>query len=87
MRVLWITNILFPEVTAVLTGNRELKSSGGWMLGAAENLVKIEDVKLYVATVSPFVEDLQCVEGDSITYYILPYGKGNLTPNPQYQEY
>ena len=87
MKVLWITNILFPEVQAVLTGNKDLKSSGGWMLGAASNLVHNGVLKLYVATVSPFVKELHCIEGESIVYYIIPYGRGNLKPNPKYQYY
>ena len=40
MKVLWIANILFPEAHAILSGNGELKSSGGWMVAAAEELVK-----------------------------------------------
>ena len=28
MKVLWITNILFPEVEQILTGSGELKSTG-----------------------------------------------------------
>lgn len=87
MKILWITNILFPEATSQLVGNSDLKSSGGWMLGAAENLVNRGDIKLYVATVSPLVKELTCIEGKRIVYYILPYGKGNLKPNPKYQDY
>lgn len=87
MKILWITNILFPEATSQLVGNSDLKSSGGWMLGAAENLVNRGDIKLYVATVSPLVNELTCIEGKRIVYYILPYGKGNLKPNPKYQDY
>lgn len=87
MTVLWITNILFPEALTKLIGNSELKSSGGWMLGAAEYLATKDSLKLYVASVSPLVEDLQRIEGERIVYYILPYGKGNLKLNPQYQDY
>lgn len=87
MKILWITNILFPEATSQLVENSDLKSSGGWMLGAAENLVNRGDIKLYVATVSPLVKELTCIEGKRIVYYILPYGKGNLKPNPKYQDY
>ena len=87
MKILWITNILFPEVLSKLVGNSELKSSGGWMLGAAENLVSNDNVMLYVATVSPLVKDLQRIEGKRIVYYVLPYGNGNLKPNPRYQDY
>ena len=87
MKILWITNILFPEAASKLVGNGELKSSGGWMIGAAENLINIDGVKLYVATVSPLVNEIRCIEGERILYYIIPYGKGNLKPNPKYQDY
>ena len=87
MKVLWITNILFPEVKNKLVGNSGLNSSGGWMLGAAENLVGNKDINLYIATVSPLVKDLQCVKGESIVYYIIPYGNGNLRSNSEYQYY
>lgn len=87
MKVLWITNIVFPEAQSKFLSNSELKSSGGWMLGAAENLVNGYNIELYVASVSPLVNELQRIEGEEIVYYIIPYGKGNLKPNPTYQEY
>ena len=52
MKVLWITNILFPEVEQILTGSGELKSTGGWMLGMANALINSGKVELFVATVS-----------------------------------
>ena len=51
MKVLWITNILFPEAEHLLTGSGELKSSGGWMLGAANALLNNKEVRLCVASV------------------------------------
>lgn len=87
MKILWITNILFPEVREKLTGNGEFKSSGGWMLASADMLVKQDDIKLYVATVSPLVKEMKVVEGEYITYYVLPYGKGNIKYNKEYEPY
>ena len=87
MKVLWITNILFPEAAAVLTGNKELKSSGGWMLGSASRMACRSDVELYVATVSPLVERLTRIDGEKIIFYVLPLGKGNSKINPEYQKY
>ena len=51
MKVLWITNILFPEAEHLLTGSGELKSSGGWMQGAANALLNNKEVRLCVASV------------------------------------
>ena len=87
MKVLWITNILFPEASAVLTGNKELKSSGGWMLGAAKGLIEQGDIHLYVATVSSCVKTLTRLKGANITYYLIPFGKGNLRINKEYNSY
>ena len=87
MNILWITNILFPEAERLLTGLGELKSSGGWMLGAAEALLDIENVRLIVATVSRKAKELTKLDGKKITYYVLPMGKGNLRINPEYERY
>lgn len=84
MRVLWITNILFPEAEQLLTGGGELKSTGGWMLGAADALINFKNVELAIATVSAKVKKLTILEGTNKKYFILPYGKGNLQVNFQY---
>lgn len=85
MNILWITNILFPEASSKLTGQKELKATGGWLLGAAKMLEQIDGINLSVAAVSPLVNKLEIVKGEKITYYVLPYGKGNLTYNKEYE--
>lgn len=87
MKVLWITNILFPEAEQLLTGSGELKASGGWMLGAANALLCNKKVKLTVASVSTKVHKLTKLEGHDILYYILPMGKGNMDFNMDYCKY
>lgn len=87
MKILWITNILFPEAEQLLTGSGELKASGGWMLGAANALLQKEGIKLYVASVSNKVSSLVKLEGKKITYYVLPMGKGNQRVNNEYIPY
>lgn len=87
MTVLWITNILFPEALAKLSGNNELRSSGGWMLGAANALMENSKFSLYVATVSTLVKELTRINGERIIHYVIPYGKGNLRENLGYQKY
>ena len=69
----------------LLTGRGELKSSGGWMLGAAEALLSEGEMDLSVATVCIDVTELKVLQGKSITYYVLPYGKGNKEYNPDYE--
>lgn len=85
MKVLWITNILFPEAYAKLIEKEELKASGGWLIGAAKILEQVEGVKLYIAAVSPLVKKLKIVSGENIIYYVLPYGKGYQTYNKDYE--
>lgn len=85
MNILWITNIEFPEATQLILGSGELKSTGGWLLGAAETLLEnCKDVKLSVATVSHNVKRLEVLKGEKITYHLIPYGKGNLKKNKDY---
>lgn len=85
MKVLWITNILFPEAQKAITGKGELKGSGGWMTTSAEFLVNSEGISLVVATVSTRVDTLTVIQGERIKYYVLPYGKGNKDYNPEYE--
>lgn len=87
MNVLWITNILFPEAERMLTGTGELKSSGGWMLGAANALLQNCEIELAVASVSDKVKKLTRIKGEKIAYYILPKGKGNEKINMDYCPY
>lgn len=88
MRILWITNIVLPEAERLMTGSGDLKATGGWMLGAAEALLENgENISLTIATVSPRVKELTTLQGKRITYYLLPYGKGNRKRNPEYESY
>ncbi len=84
MKILWITNILFPEPLAKLTGDGVCKSGGGWMTASSEFLAHSEGITLVVATVSPLVDSLTEMQGECIKYYVLPYGKGNKDYNPEY---
>ncbi len=87
IKVLWITNILFPEAVNILNGGGELKASGGWMLGAADALLKSCEVRLTVASVSPLVNELTHIKGEQIDYYALPIGKGNTRVNSDYEPF
>lgn len=87
MRILWITNILFPEALEKLTGKGDLRSSGGWMLGSAKMLVCQKEIQLYVASVSPLVNKIEVLEGEKIIFYVLPYRKGNHNYNTKYETY
>ena len=85
MKVLWITNIIFPEATSLLGGDGQIKGSGGWILGAAQRLVSHPDMQLAVASISTSVQNFTCLNGEKIRYYLLPYGHGNLIVNHEYE--
>lgn len=87
MNILWITNITFPEAIARIKGDTEFTSSGGWMIGASEALVHNEDVNLTVASLSCDVDELTFIKGDYLSFFLLPYGKGNLKYNKEYESY
>ena len=79
--------MVFPEAISLLKGNSELKASGGWMLGAANALLRSNEVQLTVASVTPLVQKLTFLKGEKINYYALPFGKGNTRINPDYEPY
>lgn len=88
MRVLWISNIVFPEALQLLLHEGQLKSSGGWMLGAANALIETkESISLAVAAVCEQVCKLTILQGCNIRYYLLPKGKGNDRINHDYDRY
>lgn len=87
MRILWITNVLFPEVKKKICGKDDFSTSGGWLLGGANALISVDDVNLCVATPSALVKELCCYEGEKIKYYVFPLGKGNLDRNRDYSVY
>lgn len=87
MKILWITNLLFPEAQALLTGQGKLNGSGGWLTASADSLLQTTSVNLYIATVSPLVSYFTELRGEKIKYYILPYGKGNKDYNKEYEQY
>lgn len=87
MKVLWISNIVFPEAQALLTGNGSFASSGGWMLGSANALLKQKGIELTVASPSNVVTDVTDLKGERIRYFLFPLGKGNLKKNDEYRKY
>ena len=72
MNILWITNILLPEATALLTGNPVHKGSGGWLVSSSQALIDSGEVKLSLVSVSPKVKELTELKGKEMTYYVLP---------------
>lgn len=87
MKVLWITNILFPEALTSISGDSTLRASGGWMLGAASTITKHKELSLAIASCSALVNELKVVKGKNIIHYIIPMCSGNIKINNQYLPY
>ena len=85
MKILWITNILFPEAKTLISREADLKASGGWMIGLANTISRHSEIDLSIATVSSLVKTLNISKGENITYYTIPYGKGNIWYNSEYE--
>lgn len=87
MKLLWITNVLMPEVAAMLVNKAEIKGSGGWLYSLSHALSEKREINLIIASVHPSVKELKVIEGENCRYYILPLGKGNMSYNEQYEAY
>lgn len=75
MRVLWICQTVPPEADALIGGDKELKKTGGWILGMAAELIKNDGIELAIASVSPLVNELKVLQGEAVKYFIAPAGK------------
>lgn len=69
MKILWITNTIFPAPSKAL--GLPVPVVGGWMYGLAGQLVDNSEIKLIVATVYQG-NDLKILDLDGIRYYLLP---------------
>ena len=76
MNLLWICQKLPPEADALIGGQKELKNTGGWILGMAGEIIKYDDVQLAILASSPLVDSLRVLEGEKLRYYVLPEPKG-----------
>lgn len=76
MRILWITNILFPDVCLAL--NKAVPVGGGWMYSTAKYLINSEE-KINLAVVSLYDGDIvKEFLINNITYILVP-GRQNIT--------
>ena len=87
MKVLWITNIVFPEANTLMGNQLGFKETGGWMLGAARSLISNSEIELTVASLSNETQQLLHLKGEKIKYYVIPKGRGNHLYNRDYEGY
>lgn len=69
MKILWITNIIFPAPSKVL--GIQPPASGGWMYGMVKQVSDLPDIHLAVATPYPG-DKLMSFSVDNVIYYLLP---------------
>ncbi len=85
MKILWITNVLFPDVCKKL--NIPAPVVGGWQVGGANNLLKFNsDIILAVATLYSGKE-FKYLEVNNIIYYLIPRHNSNRTYNKKLEKY
>lgn len=85
MKVLWITNILFPDVANHL--NLPVGFGGGWMLSTASQLKRIDSLDLAIATVSNATNRLITYSKDGICYFVLPIQGDNTKYHSSLERY
>jgi hypothetical protein len=68
MRVLWIVNMLLPEIAQHL--NVKTSLSGSWMEDASQKLSKKGSVNLSIACV--YGKEFKKIKINNITYYLIP---------------
>ena len=70
MKVLWITNIIFPAPSKAL--GISVPVSGGWMMSSLEVLKEsLLDMEIAVATIYPG-KNFKTLKIDGVSYYLLP---------------
>lgn len=70
MKILWITNILFPDICEKL--GIKAPVTGGWMKSSASAILKLNDnIELAVATLYGKTFRVEKING--VTYYCLPF--------------
>lgn len=72
MKVLWISNLLFPEARAALNGDSSFKSSGGWLISSAKSLAEQSDIDFTIATPYSGVTKVTCVDCENFRYFLVP---------------
>ncbi len=70
-KILWISNITFPEAVTLLGGDGKQNGSGGWLISSAQFLINQPSINLYILSVNK-VTKLTRLKGEKIEYIIIP---------------
>lgn len=70
MKILWVTNTLFPDMCIEL--NLPISVAGGWMYGMGAELSSSDNIELFVATPTEKVNEISYIKKNNITYCLIP---------------
>jgi len=85
MKILWITNTLFPAICKELGIQPQVV--GGWMYSGAESLRETnKDIELAVASLYSG-QTLKSIQLDGIAYFLIPKSKSNQFYQPKLESY
>lgn len=83
MNILWIVNIILPEVRSVLfKESKNALVSGSWLEGYANSIRGEKDKILAIATISKEVKTFSKIQYDGVSYFVIPFC-GNYTNNDE----
>ena len=71
MRVLWVVNIVLPQVAPLVSGRKI--ATGGWINAMAGRLGAHPEIRLGIVTRAPVAKRVS-TEIDGVTYYLVPEG-------------
>ena len=85
MKVLWLSNVLFPDVCKEM--NIETPNISSWVYSGAIALMQANsEIELAVATLYSGKE-LRCISNHRITYYLIPNKGGDIKYNHKFESY
>lgn len=85
MKILWITNSVMPEIAQSLGWSR--RGSGGWMSAMLNQLRKMPDITLAVASISKKIHSPIRENIDGVEYWILPSKTATWKYNTKLEQY
>lgn len=76
MRILWISNILLPDIAAEI--GEQVPFAGGWMNSSLQAILKEnKNIRFSVLSFLPNINTVVCKSINSIDYYLLPEYDGS----------
>ncbi|NRD76330.1 glycosyltransferase family 4 protein [Bacillus sp. BRMEA1] len=67
MNILWVTNAALPEASLLM--NEEPFLFAGWLINAAEQLKKEENIRLSIAFPKGGIKEINVLKGQAVDYY------------------